>query len=342
MRRITRLPVRLASAHKGRSRVLLLPSFASVTGSRKGFKSSKTQERLGADYDFSHVRCASRSRFSANVRKCEQVLGYVFNKKLLCFEALNFSCQAWLPHPDNPSFYRLLPLSNHLAILGDKILEARMAAAWYRQNVVQYVPQSIGEWERIRCDLPSNANLRKIAIDSGLASLIFTQNGDVLGSGIGEKTAGTTVEALLGAVHIDGGDNHLDTIMDRLGLFKGELLRPVSQEDWEMATLGHLRDLKDRGEEEQSSVGQSDETSSDLKLPNRRVRREAARREAAEKEAAQVTQPGDESLENESSSNTQLVLQQDPASSEPEPAEQQDTEDPKRNIMQRLRSFLSW
>ncbi|KAI1335344.1 hypothetical protein F5Y15DRAFT_398356 [Xylariaceae sp. FL0016] len=249
IKRAVALPKRF---QHGRLPVLTAPSLALALTIQTRFQSNLSKDVTGntatgsptaGAYDFSHIRCASKANLAAHVQRCETALDYKFRNKLLCFEALNLSLPAWIPHPDNPAFYRVLPPSSHLAILGDRLIYARMATAWYRQGATQYAPQAMATWEQVRATLPSNANLRRIALRHRLHSVVLTEKGGGLCHNISERAAGTTVEALLGAVFLDGGEECLDALMRRFGLFHSPMLEPVPDQVWNSAFLREAADV---------------------------------------------------------------------------------------------------
>ncbi|KAI0015502.1 hypothetical protein F4780DRAFT_69879 [Xylariomycetidae sp. FL0641] len=186
-------------------------------------------------YDFSHIRNVSRVDASISVRKCERALGYEFKNKLLCYEALNCSYQAVVPHPENPTFYRIIPTSQHLAILGDKLLDQRLALAWYRRNVVQYSPQAMAGWTRLMTRVPTNQNLTKVALQHNFHRIIFAEASASDSTLLSERIGGTTVEALIAAVYLDGGEEKLEDLMRRWRLYDEEPVQPVSDELWDLA-----------------------------------------------------------------------------------------------------------
>lgn len=67
----------------------------------------------------------------------------------------------------------------------------------------------------MREEVLGNPNLARIGFENGLNGCINLNPGTWE---VSDAMMATTVEAILGAVHLDGGDEALTTVMDRLGL----------------------------------------------------------------------------------------------------------------------------
>lgn len=75
--------------------------------------------------------------------------------------------------------------------------------------------QNIGQWTQIRTTILSNENLALVGIQMGLDGCLNLNPGTV---NISRDMMATAVEAILGAVHLDGGDHALASVMINLGL----------------------------------------------------------------------------------------------------------------------------
>ncbi|KAK2068994.1 hypothetical protein P8C59_003604 [Phyllachora maydis] len=188
-------------------------------------------------YDFSALQNQSRSDFAGGVRACERAIGYAFRNKLLCYEALNSFAPALLPHPDHPSFCRVVPRNQVLAVLGDKLLYARLAVAWMRRGMVRHDPAALAKWQSISATYTTNFHLRNLAEKLGLGGLIFTVDGTCPRNGLDERTGGTVVEALIGAVYLDAGEGAVDVLLKSWGMFDLGEVAPVGKEEWDDAFL---------------------------------------------------------------------------------------------------------
>jgi hypothetical protein len=82
-----------------------------------------------------------------------------------------------------------------------------------------------GEWNALRQSLLSNRNLAQAGITAGLVPYIHCAAGTVPSNNMIILIA-TAIEAIVGAVHIDGGDDAADSVMETLGL-TGPLLSQV-------------------------------------------------------------------------------------------------------------------
>jgi hypothetical protein len=73
-----------------------------------------------------------------------------------------------------------------------------------------------GHWDsRIRQQLASNANQAKICEDHGLDQCIVPNPGN---ERVTESMMATALEAIIGAVHQDGGEEAVSRVLRRLGL----------------------------------------------------------------------------------------------------------------------------
>ncbi|PNP76507.1 hypothetical protein FNYG_09926 [Fusarium nygamai] len=155
--------------------------------------------------------------FSQKVSECESIIAYEFSSKTLCAEALNraadWNCQTVI---DGPS--KLMPKNDRLAVYGDSAAAFHLCSLWINRGLPNHC------WTTIRGDLISNSNLAKVGKERGLDKCI-NMNG---GSGYPSPAmVATAVEAILGAVQIDGGHEALARVMNHLGLTQHALLASV-------------------------------------------------------------------------------------------------------------------
>lgn len=72
-----------------------------------------------------------------------------------------------------------------------------------------------GDWTTVRNEVLGNANLSRVGFDNGLDRCIILNPGTVA---VSRAMMATTVEAILGAVHLEGEDEALSMVMDNLDL----------------------------------------------------------------------------------------------------------------------------
>ncbi|KAF4441039.1 Ribonuclease 3 [Fusarium acutatum] len=158
------------------------------------------------------------ANFSQRVSECESIITCELSSKLLCAEALNRAADANLATVIDGSS-RWTPKNDRLAaVYGDPAAAYHLCSLWIKRGLSNHC------WTTIRGDLISNSNLAKVRKERGLDKCI-NMNG---GSGYTSPAmVATAVEAILGAVEIDGGHEALARIMDHLGLTKHALLASV-------------------------------------------------------------------------------------------------------------------
>lgn len=100
--------------------------------------------------------------------------------------------------------------NQNLAVLGDLVMAAVMADAWFETNTPK------GHWQNRRSTVLSNANLARVAFDSNLASCLYKNPLNPVPTS--DKLAATMVEAVCGAVYKDGGLVALAEVMRVLGI----------------------------------------------------------------------------------------------------------------------------
>ncbi|KAF2203167.1 ribonuclease III [Delitschia confertaspora ATCC 74209] len=138
----------------------------------------------------------AREKFSheERVQGVEAILRYVFNDKEKCLEALQ--ADFW-------------PKNNRLALLGDGILEVVLRAAWYETNL------EVGTYTNIiHNGAASNKALTIRGRNLGIDRFIIVNPGQDTAS---DKLVATALEALIGAVKVDGGDAAAATVIEYLG-----------------------------------------------------------------------------------------------------------------------------
>lgn len=69
------------------------------------------------------------TRFGQNVSRCETIIGYVFESKTLCGEALNAAADDTVVYSLGGTHHRM-PKNTCLAILGDAVATSRLCSLW--------------------------------------------------------------------------------------------------------------------------------------------------------------------------------------------------------------------
>ena len=154
----------------------------------------------------------------------EANIGYTFNDPLKLWEALQAAGSGNCLAGDR----RFADGNKRLAMLGDAILKLVLVEDWYNSLFVRGIwpfltttvaPASDTGLERasdIVARVGSNANLDRVGRLRWLGDFIC---GNPAQAGyISPKTMSDTVEAILGAVYLDGGIHKVSQVMQNLGL----------------------------------------------------------------------------------------------------------------------------
>jgi hypothetical protein len=72
--------------------------------------------------------------FGEKVSQCEEIIGYCFNDKVLCAEALNTAGDAKSFYILD-GFYRQMPKNGRLAVYGDSIAESYLCSLWVQREL---------------------------------------------------------------------------------------------------------------------------------------------------------------------------------------------------------------
>ncbi|KAF4631132.1 hypothetical protein G7Y89_g7000 [Cudoniella acicularis] len=138
------------------------------------------------------------------VPQVEELIGYKFNNKKYCWEALQAK---------GTNGYLLG--NKRLALLGDAILRYRLIKAWYPTGSSTEACQNMVSKSVL------NTRLGILGKQIGLDNFICTnpsQKGNVQDSQVADA-----MEALVGAVDEDGGEKALDVVMARLGVVSSSI-----------------------------------------------------------------------------------------------------------------------
>lgn len=126
--------------------------------------------------------------------------------------------------------------NERLEFLGDSILNFIIAAELYRR----YPGASEGDLSRMRASLVNKDALGRIAADLSLGEFIYLGSGELKSGGFRRKSIlADAVEALFGAVYVDGGFEPVEAVV--LNLYRPWLDSPIDPE--------MLKDFKTRLQE---------------------------------------------------------------------------------------------
>ncbi|KAF7510029.1 hypothetical protein GJ744_007133 [Endocarpon pusillum] len=132
----------------------------------------------------------------AKIQTGEAIIGYTFNDKRLLWQAIQTSGTG------------AVPKNTRLAVFGDTALNKMLCSRWFALNL------SKGDWTTIR-NVAQNSNLAQVGFEHGLKACVLLNDGT---GDVSAKTMASTVEAILGAVDLDGGSEALMEVATRLDL----------------------------------------------------------------------------------------------------------------------------
>ncbi|KAJ4161696.1 uncharacterized protein LMH87_007719 [Akanthomyces muscarius] len=98
-------------------------------------------------------------------------------------------------------------MNDRLAVYGDIVATAMLCRDWYHES------SSKATWTSIRNQFLSNTYLAETGFSLGLDHCVIKDAGT---SSVSDKMMAIAVGAILGAVHLDGGDNALRHVLAQL------------------------------------------------------------------------------------------------------------------------------
>ncbi|EEA19944.1 hypothetical protein EYB25_010025 [Talaromyces marneffei] len=149
----------------------------------------------------------------AKVAACQRIIQYSVTDMRLILEALNMSGQGLFFQGQ----WMKLPKNTRLAVYGDSAAAHYMCRRWVE------MPLTKEQWTGIRKHVLGNSILGRTGIRMGLNYCLNLNPGT---TEVSHDMMATSVEAILGAVHLDGGDQALASVMTALGL-TSDLLVPL-------------------------------------------------------------------------------------------------------------------
>ncbi|KNG52765.1 ribonuclease [Stemphylium lycopersici] len=160
----------------------------------------------------------------AKASELEALIGYTFADKCLAAEAVQMEAPHIAVIMDN----NFLGLNNNkrLSVLGDAVLAKELSSAWYKARDSHNRVLSQAQSTALRNETLANTVLADRGYDIGIDKIIITAEGT---PAVSPKMVATTLEAIIGAVHQDGGDEAAHKLMEHLGFFNHTLLMVTSQ-----------------------------------------------------------------------------------------------------------------
>ncbi|ETI22117.1 hypothetical protein G647_06189 [Cladophialophora carrionii CBS 160.54] len=149
------------------------------------------------------------------VRQCESIIGYEFAEKRHGIDALfaySGSCRYM-------GSILAIKKNDTLGIFGDIVIQDHLCRQWLAIGL----SKGMRQWTQIRQQAASNSNLASIGKARGLDACVVLNPGT---AEVTDSVMATTVEAIIGAVSLDGGRAAAEKVMDRLNVTH-ELLTPV-------------------------------------------------------------------------------------------------------------------
>ncbi|MGC9454681.1 MAG: ribonuclease III [Phycisphaerae bacterium] len=125
------------------------------------------------------------------LQKCERILGYGFNDRQLLERALTHSSVARSREESN----------ERMEFLGDAVLGLVVCQALYERD------ERLGEGEmtRIKSWVVSRETCAQVSIEHGITELMSLGKGLTNGGALPQSISAALLEALIGAVYLDGG-----------------------------------------------------------------------------------------------------------------------------------------
>ncbi|KAF1807834.1 hypothetical protein P152DRAFT_324198 [Eremomyces bilateralis CBS 781.70] len=144
------------------------------------------------------------SSLQTKITICESIIAYDFTDEVLCAKALS----AYAACVTIQGQTRNLQHNSHMAVYGDAVSASYLCRTWLDSGLDS-------QWTAIRECVLGNANLAAVGFCHNLDRCVLLNPGT---TAVSDKTMATTVEAILGAVHVDGGNAALGLVMVKLGL----------------------------------------------------------------------------------------------------------------------------
>ncbi|KAF2848432.1 ribonuclease III, partial [Plenodomus tracheiphilus IPT5] len=140
------------------------------------------------------------------VSDCERIIDYTVKSKKHILEALNAS-RCLISYANTT---HSVPNNSALAVLGDARMAGVLCKWWWNKSITAQKDH----WTQIRHDKCGNGALARLGQSLDLHECIITNPGAQV---VSDKMIATAIEALFGAVYLDGGEEELERVMRVLG-----------------------------------------------------------------------------------------------------------------------------
>jgi ribonuclease-3 len=179
-------------------------------------------------------------RVETKVVDIETLLQYTFTDKRIAVEAVQMAAPQIACLYNNT--FEGLDNNKRLSVLGDAVLAKVLCSAWFEARSStgkEHAPvkrcgvltitgrvRSQAQWTQLRNETLSNDALARRGYQAGLDRCVIVADST---PAVSPKMVATTLEALIGAVYQDGGDDAVHRVMRSLGFFDNTLLTVTSQ-----------------------------------------------------------------------------------------------------------------
>ncbi|KAK7923586.1 hypothetical protein PG985_007657 [Apiospora marii] len=164
--------------------------------------------------------------FGPGVARCEHILGYTFRSKVLLAEALNVELNGQFKLGTAEFF---LPTNRRFAIYGDSLARTYLARQW-----LELGPSATGAlWSITTGKVLSDQYFASIFVKLGMGRCVASAPAPNPPSDAKmdpnrlPKYMATTIEAIVAAAYIDGGDEALARVMERFGMDQHFIAEPA-------------------------------------------------------------------------------------------------------------------
>ncbi|KAH7066392.1 ribonuclease III domain-containing protein, partial [Paraphoma chrysanthemicola] len=153
------------------------------------------------------------------VASVEGITSHTFSNRLLCAEAVQMASPRTLVICSDG--FRGVDNNKRLSILEDAVLAKVLCDAWFKARDANGEANSPERWTTLRNEMISNDALAQRGYQLGVDRCVY------VAEGVYAKTAkmvATTLEAIVGAVLEDGGDDAVMRVIQHLGFLNHRFL----------------------------------------------------------------------------------------------------------------------